>query len=636
MKVVIIEFIDEFEAFLRFIQQENYKLNDFVIIALEPRLQSYLKNKGINFSNTLPYFNNESHKKIIVETEKIMQFIHSNFKFIDNNGLKDCYEIEFAHYIRIFLNHIFKMLEILENIYRENNNCEIFAHVDNRGAYGGCMITNSERYIGVLAEVFAKKNNLKFTNLNENRLSAGIKKPARKKNRIIERLVVKFIAFFLHKKKVIFVPIGENLFKSIAGIAKRDSKIVFIGIDYSNELLKLIAFNILSFLKTTLGIIRFRYYLLKAHNFYEPAKEELLSLMGAIDAVIYPQEEHMFEYNGINYGKYLSEKVNIGFRTHMLQMVSQSHNLKYLFGRFNKRIIISFYALGIMGIAGELSRRMGIKSLFVSHGAHPVPVDQYHEMELINLCRGFMLSDYTHVALSTPVQEEHLHYFKKKYLWVNNTEVRTGPLIFADISRTDRSSAKRRLGLEPDEIVLTHATTTKARHGERYYFLETFDELFYSLSDIIESVEKLEGVRLIVRIHPGFYLSDEEIRTLLPPSDKYIINRTGLFIDVLAATDILISYSSTTIDEALLNKIPVLLYDRWNRYSHFKTASYDNPKSPDIFPVCYVDKREKLYAALDCMIEKTRETQKDDIDVSKYCYNEDYSENFYKFIEESV
>ena len=102
------------------------------------------------------------------------------------------------------------------------------------------MITNSERYIGVLAEVFEKKNNLKFTNLNENRLSAGIKKPARKKNRIIERLVVKFIAFFLHKKKVIFVPIRENLFKSIPGIAKRDSKIVFIGIDYSNELLKLI------------------------------------------------------------------------------------------------------------------------------------------------------------------------------------------------------------------------------------------------------------------------------------------------------------------------------------------------------------------------------------------------------------
>ena len=36
------------------------------------------------------------------------------------------------------------------------------------------------------------------------------------------------------------------------------------------------------------------------------------------------------------------------------------------------------------------------------------------------------------------------------------------------------------------------------------------------------------------------------------------------------------------------------------------------------------------------MIEKTRVTQKSDIDVSEYCYNEDYSENLYKFLEESI
>ena len=63
-----------------------------------------------------------------------------------------------------------------------------------------------------------------------------------------------------------------------------------------------------------------------------------------------------------------------------------------------------------MAVAGEISRKMGIKSLFVSHGAHPVPIDSYHEVEMSNLCRGFMLSDDTHVALSTPVQDRHLHF----------------------------------------------------------------------------------------------------------------------------------------------------------------------------------------------------------------------------------
>ena len=49
MKIVIIEFIDEFEAFLEFIQKKNYNLEDFVIIALEPRLQAYLKEKDISY-----------------------------------------------------------------------------------------------------------------------------------------------------------------------------------------------------------------------------------------------------------------------------------------------------------------------------------------------------------------------------------------------------------------------------------------------------------------------------------------------------------------------------------------------------------------------------------------------------------
>ena len=179
MKIVIIEFIDEFEAFLEFIQKKNYNLEDFVIIALEPRLQAYLKEKDISYRNTLPYFNNESHKKIIVETEKIMQFIRSNFKFTDNNGLKNCYETEFAHHVRLFLNHILKMLEILENLYREDNNCEIFASIDNK-TDNGCMITDSERYIGVLSEDFTKKKNLKFTNFNENKFSDEIKIPSKK------------------------------------------------------------------------------------------------------------------------------------------------------------------------------------------------------------------------------------------------------------------------------------------------------------------------------------------------------------------------------------------------------------------------------------------------------------------------
>lgn len=635
MKVVIIEFIDEFNAFFSFIDKKGLSLNDFTIVALEPRLQAYLKKQGISYRTTLPYFNNESHKKIIIETEKVMKYIHENFKFTDGNGLKNCYVTEFAHHIRLYLNHMFKMLEILENMYRENNKCEIFAYINNRTT-SSCMINDTERYVGALAESFAKKRNLKFTNFNGNNISHEFQKTNIKSWKAIEKVVVRAMLFLLRKKRLVFIPRAGNVFnKVIVQLSRKDKRKVFLAIDYTGGLLKLVAFNLLSYFRSLFGRNFPRYYLVNINFIHEAVDEkEQTGLMGEIDSID-SQNGFLYEYNDVNYLELIRKKINAGLKVYMSNMLLQSYNLKYLFERFEKGIIMSYSALGIMSVAGELSRKMGIKSLFVSHGAHPVPVDLCHEMELVNLCRGFMLSDYTHMALSTPVQESHLHYFKNKYEWVKNSELKTGPLIFANLNGTDKSLYKTKLGFSPDNVILTHAVTTKARHGERFYFLETMDEFISSLTDIIHVIEQIKNTRLIIRIHPGFYLTNDEIKTLLPVSDKFIIHREGQFAEVLAATDILISYSSTTMDEAFLNRIPVLLYDKWNRYNHFKTGVFDNPQSPDIFPVCYINDRAKLATALQYLIKKIKEIKKEDINVEKYCYNEDYSSNFYEFIEES-
>ena len=106
-------------------------------------------------------------------------------------------------------------------------------------------------------------------------------------------------------------------------------------------------------------------------------------------------------------------------------------------------MLISPFGRGLWYIAAELLNKMGKVSLFISHGTHPVPTNQYHELSIFNMCRGFMLGDYSHVAVSTPVQEAHLHYFKHKYKWIKNTEVKSGPLIFANLNGVDRSGQKR-------------------------------------------------------------------------------------------------------------------------------------------------------------------------------------------------
>lgn len=636
MKFAVIEFVDEFEAFTAFLYKNNFNIDDFIIVALEPRLQAYLKKQGIRYRNTLPYFNNQSHKKIIIETEKVMNYIHENFKFFDGNGLKNCYETEFSHYIRLYLNHLFKILEILENIYKENKTCEIYAHV-KKSSTSSHIITDNERYVGILAEAYAKNKNLNFVNFNENSIPYKPPKTTRKRLVKIENLVTILSIYLQRKKKVIFIPgLGYGFDKLTIQLSQRDRDITFLGIDYTEKLSKLICFNILSFLKAILWRNSRRYYVINPAFIHKSGdKIEHSKLMEYITSIGNSPDKSLYEYNEVSYHDLLMEKVEAGLKGYLSAMLLQAHNLKYLFERFNKKIVMSSYALGIMSVAGELAKKMKMISLFISHGVTSPPVDLYHEIELLNLCKGFMLSDYTHVALSTPVQEDNLHFFKKKYSWVENEELRTGPLIFADLTGMKKSSHKTKLGLSPDDIVATHATIAKGRQAERYHFVETLDEYFSSLSDIINVVDKSKNLKLIIRIHPGFHLSNVEIKALLPTSDRFIIQREGPFSEVLAATDFLISYSSTTIDEALSNRIPVLLYDKWDRYNHYKTDAFESEKSLAFCPVCYVNDTNNLENAIEYMIKKSM-NMKENVDLDRYRYTENYNEQFYRFIEGAI
>lgn len=636
MKVVLIEFIDEFKTFIEFIDSKKLKTDDFVIVAIEPKVEAYLKSLGLSYRNTLQYFNTESHKKILVETERVMSHIRCNFTFTDSNGLKSCYENEVTHYIRLYLNHFFKVLEILKNIYREDSECGLFACTENRYSPTG-LITDTERYLGSLAESFARRNNLAFTCLNGEKSSITGSQPIKRRS-YFEKISVGFMLACLRNKKTIFMPRVGHVFNGlIKQLSDIDRKLVFLAIDYTGGASKMLAFNLLSFFKAFFRVRPYKYYLFNIKFSQEKASEdEWNRLSGCIGSVLGPQHEQIYVFNGISCLDLLKKKVDAGLKKHMFLMLAQSYNLNYLFQNTGTGMVLSYTSLGIMSLAGELAKRTGRISLFVSHGSHPAPVDRYHEIELLNLCRAFMLGAYSHIAIGSPVQESHLHFFKGRYDWVKNQELKTGPLIFSNIKHSGKAKFRQRLGIAPDEVVVTHATTTKARHGERYYFLETLDELFSSLSDLVEAVNALENIRLIIRIHPGFQLQDNEIRTLLPKTDKIILHRRGHFSDALAATDILVSYSSTTIDEALMSSIPVLLYDKWNRYNHFKTGVFDSPESADIFPVCYVNETRKLKGALLYMKRKVINTKKEDIDVSKYSYKSDFSSNFFSFIKDTL
>jgi hypothetical protein len=636
-KIAIIEFIDEFRELVEFVNKNKFKLNDFLIVAVEPKLQAFLKKERVAYLDTLGFFDNESHKKMILATEKVLSRVREQFEFKDQRGLHNCYVNEYAHYLRLYLNHFFKMAEIIINIDRAYPGSSFYASVRNSWT-DGLMFTEQERVLGTAVQRFANKQRLVFTDLSQGCMASAQNRSADKKTGLAEIFLALLSLLFLKSRKIIFIPYGGSYFKKLLEeIDQNVAGLTFVYLNSHYSYWGMLGFNLVAWFKSGLGLSKYPYYVFNLQFISVRAgSEEQKMLQSCLDSVFKLENIEFWSYEGIFCQDMIKEKVAEALEPHMAKMLTYSSKLDKLFQWCKKSMVMSYSAIGLMSVAGELARSKQKISLFISHGAHPEPVDHIHEIELLNLGRAFMLGDFSHIALSTPVQERHLHYFKARHSWVKNEEIKTGPLVFSSLQDSDRNRQRSRFGLTENDFVILHATTTKARHGERFYFLETFDELFSSLSDLVSLVEKKQNVRLVFRVHPGFFLDDEEIRSLLPVSSKLIIHREGEFSQALALADLVASYSSTAIDEALINKIPVLLYDKWARYNHFKTGVFQDKGSKDIFPVCYVNQSDKLEAAFDYLADKVRSEKKQDLDNSLYSYSQDHRKELYAFIKNTL
>ena len=128
---------------------------------------------------------------------------------------------------------------------------------------------------------------------------------------------------------------------------------------------------------------------------------------------------------------------------------------------------------------------------------------------------------------------------------------------------------------------------------------ETPDEYFQTLSELITAIMNIgSSVVLLIRFRSSRELSEEALKELLPFHENIILNTEGSFIDVLGAADLLISYSSTTIEEALQNRIPVLLYGGGGRYKHLESFEILDEKPLMKSPVYFLKEKSLLASSV--------------------------------------
>lgn len=621
-RLAFLEFTEEVDALEAALAAEGATLHECRIVALEPKARLALMRRGIACDSTLPYLPNTAHERIIRASEGLMVYLRSSFDFTDDRGVTVSYETEIAHNARMLCNHLMKLVEIITAAIAENPGARVYAAVGS-GCTGGALIGDSERYAGRVAQRLAEAP---ATGCEFVPLPGAAASGPRAADRVpaptwLGRAWAGALTRALRSRDTVLVPRASGYFAGfLPRLASELPGAAFVGIDFDGSPAKAVVGSLTARQRTGFPLRTLALSFLRSRG----TEAERARLGATMDFLFGADFE--LTHAGVDLSDLLAAKAEAAWRPLLLRLLDDSAALGELYNGLPRSFVMSFIALGRMGVAGELAKRVGRKSLFVSHGSHPVPADDVHEIELLNLARGFMLSEYTDTALANPVQEAHLSYFKARLDWLEGEALKTGPLVFAKTDASARPAAKAALGIAPSEFVITHAVTVKSRAAERFHFLETLDEFVESVSRLIRTVDSIEGAHLVVRVHPGFVLSDDELRELLPPSRCYTISSSGAFRSVLAATDLLVSYSSTSIDEALSNHIPVLLFDAWARYNHFGTPVFDG-SGEGCWPVCYVDSQDRLGQALLWMRSRLEhDGEPGPSDLASYDYGDNYFE----------
>lgn len=279
------------------------------------------------------------------------------------------------------------------------------------------------------------------------------------------------------------------------------------------------------------------------------------------------------------------------FRSYVgLQKINQNNRSNLLF--------LAQHALGFNGLVGEFSCNENYLSILITHGSHVKQTNKFSRLGWAETNKILINAKFTFSAIQTPLAYE---YFKNEINQKSKPLI-TGPLIFRahDKKYLSRKSLYKK---HSKKFIFLHAGTPKEWNYFRPIVYETIDEYIENLTDIIDVVKNIENAFLAIRFREMNNLKLSELEALLPKEKCYQIFTDKTFFDYSINSDFLISYSSTTIEESLVNKKPVILYNPKNQYLHLKGTQLNKKKLPqtsrnNLLPIYNINNKKDLIFGL--------------------------------------
>ena len=463
--------------------------------------------------------------------------------------------------IRKYFNSIFFIIEAIIKIKKKYKINTIF--VSGWNTYNPNSIYGNYIVSKIVYELFSKKMNIKII--------------SKIKNNFNKSMYEYSIKFRRDNKKKIFIPdLGYNV-KRIIYSKIFDKKISIYTLEAKNK-------------------INFKNYFLKIFGI------KFLQLHKSIK-----KKQHYLKFENITF-KYKSFDLTslINFRTQQINSFLQDLKeknlaIKKLFMNFRPNLIIFYNLRGVNYFISELTKKYKLNSIILSHGTLTKGRNKFEKMyqkiiadELINKFVKF-------VGIQTKIFLSSLSTIKAK-----NKKFSLGNILLT------QSKNKKKM-------FFLYAVTQRDFVNMQFYGIETFYEFFENLK-LFNKLAKDENVKFLIKLHPNI----QNLKKILQVKFKNLMFSNKSLDRLFEKTSATISFSSTSIEDSLCSNIPVILFDRWNRYNHdFKKDNHKEKTKP----ITYVNKVSLLKENLrNYRFEKK-------LNFNQYIYNSHYKQNINKLFQ---
>lgn len=610
MNTILLEFPDEADMFLAYCREQHLAPESFNIIALWPNVQVILRRQGIRYQNTRPYFGNDSHKRILLKSEEWLDALEESVCLTDGSAITQCYNAIFSFHLRFYINYFLWLIEILYGLAHEKDVALFTFHTESEGSvsYSGPSLGPSDRYLTSVVRGYAAQHGIKHQEIRAAnvptpvRLNAGRRLGYRIGSKLLplagpllQRIAMSSLG---QGPRILVNTVSYNMDRLLEDLRKTFPALRCIwlqtsGLSGSAVLWRLInhrpADHFLAAECVGNGASRNR-------NAVERMEQSLRETQQQLQQ----RWKGVFLHEGVSFVEIVSRKIEQDLFRYLRETVLKSQAIRYVLEQTRPSLVITPYAAGTEAILGEWSRVLGIPSLSISHGSFTPPQTRPDEIEKYRLGSNLILTNYEYTALQTPWAERYISHFSAK---CRPTPVRTGNLILAKENTALRLVARRELFGHhqiPNLKIVVYATTLKPRSALRFQIHETLDEHLAGIADLAQAVNAIDNARLVIKLHPAAALKEDEVALLVPAtkSDRIRICCRAPFERILSAADLLVSYSSTCIEEAIQQRIPVLLYDPWDRYQHLSALRWGQSETPRSSPSYYLTDPKSLEVAL--------------------------------------